>query len=211
MSIGSHLCSFILPKNLREMNYTELAYCSFLLDENHFIYDVQEDDETVRLFIKSKPHPCPCPTCGTLCRKLAATYRRTLQDTPIHGKQTFLHANLYKYTCFTPHCSRCVFTEPPSFVQSSQVRINALNTFILGVAIFLSNECASLVLALLGVSVSNDTIQRLYDRVLFVDRPNVEAIVVDDVALRKGQTYATAVYDMHDHQLLALLDGRPLR
>ncbi|WP_265331601.1 transposase [Enterococcus avium] len=72
----------------------------------------------------------------------------------------------------------------------------------------MSNECASKVLALLGVSVSNDTIQRLYDRLIFEDRPNVEAIGIDDVAIRKGQTYATAIYDMQDHQLLALLEGR---
>ncbi|MFM2489776.1 transposase family protein [Enterococcus avium] len=84
------------------MNYTELTQCSFLLDEDHFIYDTSEDSETVHLFIKSKPHECSCPTCGTLCRTLTATYQRTLQDTPIHGKQTFLHANLYKYSCSNP-------------------------------------------------------------------------------------------------------------
>lgn len=190
------------------MNYTELTQCSFLLDEDHFIYDTSEDSETVHLFIKSKPHECSCPTCGTLCRTLTATYQRTLQDTPIHGKQTFLHANLYKYSCSNPDCSRQVFTEALPFARSSQVRTDALNTFILGVAIFLSNECASKVLALLGVSVSNDTIQRLYDRLIFEDRPNVEAIGIDDVAIRKGQTYATAIYDMQDHQLLALLEGR---
>lgn len=190
------------------MNYTELSHCSFLLDKNHFIYDVAEDTETVHLFIKSKLHQCPCPTCGTLCRKLTATYQRTLQDTPIHGKQTFIHANLYKYGCANPSCSRHVFTEIIPFARSSQVRTDALNTFILGVAIFLSNECASKVLSLLGVSVSNDTIQRLYDRLEFVDRPEVEAIGIDDVSIRKGQTYATAIYDMQDHQLLALLDGR---
>ena len=33
-------------------------------------------------------------------------------------------------------------------------------------------------------------------------------IGVDDVAIRKGQTYATAIYDMKDHHLLALLEGR---
>lgn len=36
----------------------------------------------------------------------------------------------------------------------------------------------------------------------------MEAIGVDDVAIRKGRTYATAVYDLKDHHLIALLDGR---
>ena len=94
------------------------------------------------------------------------------------------------------------------FAKSSQVRTDALNSLILGVSMFLSNEGASKVLSLLGIKVSNDTIQRLYDRIDFIDNPDVEEIGVDDVAIRKGQTYATAVYDLKDHHLIALLEGR---
>ena len=49
-------------------------------------------------------------------------------------------------------------------IKTSQVRTDALDSLILGVSMFLSNEGSSKVLALLGVTVSNDTIQRLYDR-----------------------------------------------
>ena len=94
------------------------------------------------------------------------------------------------------------------FAKASQVRTDALNSLILGVSMFLSNEGASKVLSLLGIKVSNDTIQRLYDRIDFIDDPNVEEIGIDDVAIRKGQTYATAVYDLKDHHLIALLEGR---
>jgi hypothetical protein len=73
---------------------------------------------------------------------------------------------------------------------------------------FLSNEGASKVLSLLGVKISNDSIQKLYDHIEFVDDPDVEAVGIDDVAIRKGQTYATAIYDLKDHHLIALLDGR---
>lgn len=94
------------------------------------------------------------------------------------------------------------------FSKASQVRTDALNTLVLAVSMFLSNEGASKVLSLLGVQISNDTIQRLYDRIEFIDNPDVEEIGVDDVAIRKGQTYATAIYDLKDHHLIALLDGR---
>lgn len=188
--------------------YKEYTSCSFLLDDAHFIYDVSEEPEMIHLFIKSKRHSCSCPTCGTNCRKLHATYVRTIQDTPIHGKQTILHVTAYKYRCQNEECPRRVFTEQLPFVHPSQVRTEALNTFILGIAIFLSNECASKILALLGVSVSNDTIQRLYDRLEFRDNPEIEAIGIDEVAIKKGQTYAMAIYDFDDHHLIALLDGR---
>ncbi|RKI19472.1 ISL3 family transposase, partial [bacterium 1xD8-6] len=42
----------------------------------------------------------------------------------------------------------------------------------------------------------------------FIDNPDVEEVGIDDVAIRKGQTYATAVYDLKDHHLIALLEGR---
>lgn len=188
--------------------YKELSSCSFLIDEDHYLYDVKESTETIHLFIKSALHSSHCPECGIPCSKLHATYVRTIQDTPIHGKQTILHVVAYKYECLNPDCSCQVFSEPLPFVRPSQVRTDALNTFILGIAIFLSNECASKILDLLGVSASDDTIQRLHDRLEFVDDPEIEAVGIDDVAIRKGQSYATAIYDFNDHHLIALLEGR---
>ena len=190
------------------MKYQETANYSFLLGENHYIYKHTEDDATLHLFVKSRPHEAKCPCCGTVSRSLHATYERVLQDTPIHCKQTYLHANVYKYDCKNPDCECMVFMEDLPFAKASQVRTDALNSLILGVSMFLSNEGASKVLSLLGVKVSNDTIQRLYDRIDFIDNPDVEEIGIDDVAIRKGQTYATAVYDLKDHHLIALLEGR---
>ena len=181
---------------------------SFLLDEKHYIYDHVEDEDSLHIYIKSREHGCVCPECGKMSTKLHATYRRKFQDTPIHCKMTYLHANVYKYDCENPDCDCKVFMEALPFAKASQVRTDALNTLVLATSMFLSNEGASKVLSLLGVQISNDTIQRLYDRIEFVDNPYVEEIGVDDVAIRKGQTYATAIYDLKDHHLIALLDKR---
>ena len=158
------------------MKYYETTDYSFLLDENHFVYGYQEDSEALHIFIKSKPHKCRCPVCGMESDQRHNTYKRTFQDTPVHCKQTFLHANVYKYDCLNPECSCKVFMEDLPFAKASQIRTDALNTLILGVSMFLSNEGASKVLKLLGVQISNDTIQRLYDRIGFIDDPDVEEI-----------------------------------
>lgn len=189
------------------LKYKRIEDFNLLLGEDHFIYDVEEGG-AVHIFIKSSPHSCVCPACGKESKELHSTYKRTIQDTPLRGKQTYLHANVYKYVCNNTQCSRKVFTEPLPLARISAVRTDALNQFILGVSMFLSNEGASKVLSLLGVTVSNDTIQRLYDQIEFVDNPDVEGVGVDDVAIRKGQSYATAIYDLKTHQLIALLEGR---
>ena len=193
---------------MNRLKYFPTQDYSFLLDENHYVYDYFENEGSLHIYIKSKEHGCCCPICGKMSHKLHATYRRKFQDTPIRCKQTFLHANVYKYDCENPDCEGKVFMEKLPFAKASQVRTDALNTLIFAVSMFLSNEGASKVLALLGVQISNDTIQRLYDRIEFIDNPDVEGIGVDDVAIRKGQTYATAIYDLKDHHLIALLDGR---
>lgn len=189
------------------MKYKEISDYSFFLDKDHYVFDYIEAD-SLDIFVKSKPHSCMCPQCKKESSHLHATYIRTFQDVPIRCKPTYLHTNVYKYECDNPECSTKVFTEPLSFARTSQVRTDALNTLILGIAMFMSNEGASNVLKLLGITVSNDTIQRLYDRIKFKDDPDVEAVGIDDVATRKGQKYATAIYDLKDHHLIALLDGR---
>lgn len=190
------------------LRYVPTQDYSFFLDENHYVYDHVEKEDGLHIYIKSKEHGCSCPVCGQMSTSLHSTYKRKIQDTPIHCKQTYLHANVYKYDCINPECPCKVFMETLPFAKASQVRTDALNTLILATSMFLSNEGASKVLALLGVRISNDTIQRLYDRIEFIDNPDVEEIGVDDVARRKGQTYATAIYDLKDHHLIALLDGR---
>ena len=91
------------------MKYQETTDYSFLLGENYYIYKHTEDDDTLHLFVKSRPHEAKCPCCGMASRSLHATYERVLQDTPIHCKQTYLHANVYKYNCENSDCKCKVF------------------------------------------------------------------------------------------------------
>jgi len=190
------------------LKYQRIDYYSYLPGNDHFVYDINEDAGIVRIYVKSSPHSCACPKCGEESKELHSTYERIIQDTPLRGNQVFIHANVYKFECNNSECNQKVFAEPLPFAKMSAVRTDVLNQFIIGVSMFLSSEGASKVLSLLGITVSNDTIQRLYDKIEFVDNPDVEGIGVDDVATRKGQSYATAIYDIETRKLIALLEGR---
>lgn len=190
------------------MKYSPSSDNSLLYGKNQFIYRTEETDDRIDIFLKSSVHSCKCPRCGTESSDLHATYKRTLQDVPIRCKPTYVHVNVFKYNCVNTECGQKVFMEPLSFASASQVRTNSLNALVLAMAMFMSNEGASTVLSLMGVAISNDTIQRLYDRIEFKDDPDVEAVGIDDAATRKGQKYATAIYDLKDHHMIALLEGR---
>ena len=190
------------------MKYNKIDLNKKLFGDDFIIYDWKENTDKIIIYLKATSHDDVCPVCGFSTSQFHNTYHRVIQTYPIHSKPTYIDVIAYKYDCTNPNCNRKVIMQSLPFVSPSQRRTDELNCLILAVSMFLSNEGASKVLKLLGVTVSNDSIKRLTDKIIIEDNKDVEAIGIDDVAIRKGQTYATAIYDMEDHHLIALLDGR---
>ena len=190
------------------MKYTEFNINKKLFGENYLIHDWVELEEETHIYVKSQSRTGMCPLCGQSSEKYHATYKRSIQIIPINRKTTYAKVIAYKYDCCTEDCLQKVFMESLPFALPSQVRSIELNVLILAVSLFLSNEGASNVLRLIGIRISDDAIKRLYDTIEIQDSPDVEAVGIDDVAIRKGQRYATAIYDLKEHNLIALLKGR---
>lgn len=138
---------------------------NFLFGDNYPIYDVEENDDKLILYLKSKMHKCECPYCHEISNSYHSTYTRIIQDTPIHCKQTWLNVSTYKFNCLNEKCECKTFCEQLPFAKCSQVKTDTLISMILGISIFLSNSSASLILSLIGIKVSADTIKNIYDRV----------------------------------------------
>ena len=51
------------------MKYTPTQDYSFLLDENHYLYNHVENEDSLHIYIKSKEHGCKCPICGKMSTK----------------------------------------------------------------------------------------------------------------------------------------------
>lgn len=193
-----------MPKKI----YKELSINDMLFGPNYIIYDWVETEASIEIYIKSKKKKTACPFCGHETMTLHNTYDRRIQIMTIRMKTTYVNVKCYKYKCLNDGCDQKVIMDELGFASPSQVKSDDLICTILGISAFLSYEGASKVLKALGIRCSNDTVKRLCDHILIEDDADVEEIGVDDVATRKGQTYATAIYDMKDHHLLALLDGR---
>lgn len=178
-----------------------------LFGKNYKIERTIEEDEKIIIEMSSNKINCKCPKCGKLSNYYA-TYTRNIQDTPLRCKETWLCIKVHKYMCLNPKCTEYIFLEALEFAKQSQVKTDALLNTILAVSIFLSNSATSLVLSLIGIKVSADTIKNLYDKIEIIDNPDIEEVGIDDVATRKGQKYATAIYDLKTHNLIALLEGR---
>ena len=190
-------------KTYEEMNLNDCIAGSDLL-----LYQCVETEHSTRILAKSRQHTCSCPKCGQISSMFHSTYGRSIQIFPINMKPTYVQPILYEFVCENPDCSVKTFTEKISCAEKWARRSDLLNQIIFAVSVFLSDEGASRVLRLMGIEVSGDTINRIYEKMEIQDDPDITSVGIDDVAIRKGQTYATAIYDMKDHHLVALLDGR---
>jgi len=192
----------------KKIKYKEYNINQKLFGENYLIYNWQETSSETHIYVKSKTRTGICPSCNEPSNNYHATYKRSIQMIPMFRKTTYAKVLAYKYNCHNEKCEQKVFMEQLPFVFPSQIRSKELNLLILAVSLFMSNEGASNVLRLIGIKVSDDAIKRLYDSIEIKDEPDIESVGIDDVAIRKGQRYATAIYDINDHHLIALLKER---
>lgn len=190
------------------MRYAEININEKLFGEENILYDCSETEREIIVYMKSKSRNGKCTVCGEMSVSYHGTYERKIQSTPIRLKTTYLSIKAYKYKCLNNDCKQKVFMEKLTFASARSVRTSELESIILCVSIFLSNEGSSKVLGLMGIKVSDNTIKRIYDKMVIDPEENIEGVGIDDVAIRKGQSYATAVYDLKDRHLVALLEDR---
>jgi len=179
-----------------------------MFGKNYPISKIERLDNKIILHIKSKIECCKCPKCHKESKEYHSTYTRLIQDTPLHNTTTYLKVTAYEFKCNNENCKVRTFAETLPFARKNKVKTDALIQFILSMSIFMSSTSAALVMSFLNVKVSADSIDDIIKKVQIIDKPDVEEIGIDDVAIRKGNTYATIIYDMSDHHMLALLEGR---
>lgn len=170
---------------------------------------IYKNNNTIILNVESEVKECNCPKCGALCNtSYTGRYQRCIEDVPYNFQSIWLHIHAHKFECLNPNCDKKYFDEVLPFARKSKVKTNNFIQFILTLSIFMSASATSLILSLLGTSVSADVIGSIISKIVVKDDADIEAIGVDDVSNRKGQTYLTAIYDLNDHHLIALLEGR---
>ena len=183
------------------------GFNTFLYGENYQIIKWNEQED-IEFFVESKKEYHECPVCGKKSNDIYDTHKRKIQDTPIHNKVVYININVREYKCNNKKCKQKTFTEELPFAGKNQVKTYSLIEYILIHAIYMSSNSTSLILSFIGVEISADTVDNILKRVNIKDNHDVEKIGIDDVALRKGINYATAIYDLESHHLIALLEGR---
>ena len=210
------MAEMILPKRDRESvsasieidDITELMFGTVLEVDPEKKTDVDYAGKRIHMYLRSHSTSDICPFCShESCYPHGKGFCHP-QWMPIQGMTTYAHIELNRYKCLNGSCPAKTFTEELDNVRRNQHRSDIVNTVILALSIFCSDVVAALICEEMGIIVSHDSVNRILNHILIEDEPDIDTIGVDDVCLRKGQTYHTVIYDGNDHHLLALLDGR---
>lgn len=186
----------------------ELLFGSSLELDKDFKPSVDTCGNILHIYLKSTSTSGKCPCCGENTSFVNSAGFRHPQWMPVNGMTTYAHITLKRYICKNSECTQRTFVEQLDYVRSNQHRSDLVNLVIFAISIFCSDIVTAMICREMGISISHDSANRILEKISIEDDTDVEFIGVDDVSLRKGQTYHTVIYDGNDHHLLALLDGR---
>jgi transposase len=176
----------------------------FRIDEQYII------DGKIEITAKSLTGHAVCPACGKISRSYHSTYKRTIEDLPLLGKNVLIKITAYRYYCENSDCAQKVFAEElEGFAGWFRRKTERLEDLITSIALNTNCEGCARICGVMGINISGDYVINLLKERFSGQAPKCgEIIGVDDWAYKKGHTYGTIVCDGNTRKPVAVFDGR---
>ena len=190
------------------MKLIDLLFPGFYVTD---LVEAKRKGEKDIIYLHTNSSEITCPCCGKKAKKVKDANTRTVQDLSLrNGIGVELKLTVGRAFCENPECAnfgKCFYEQCP-FAQSDRTYTTRVQYLALVTGTSSSFHDTERQMRLMGIQFGDDCVKRLLMSLQFPDEKDVTVIGMDDVSIRKGQSYCTIIYNMKNGHMLKLIRGR---